>query len=402
MNDNRLRLLGKLLCLSLLFLTGCWDRIEIEDRGFVVAIAIDKNEAEDELQPVRKGRHQLEFTQQIVIPSGMQQASGKGGSGGNGQKAYVNVTETGDSLLESTRNIASKVSRTPFHEHNRVIVISEELAETPEMVKNLLDVFVRDKEMRRGSKVFISTGKAKSILDLSSTIEKLPAKYLDSISQNIRRNSRMAPPTRVGDIQERMLNMESFAVQKIEKHQDDIKMAGLAVFRGKDASLSGYLDPEETEGRNLMTGDVQGGLLQVDYKDELVAVEFLNAKRKIKVEAAGPEQIRFHIHIQVTAIGTHLFEQMKTVDPVEIANLEAELTKEVLRLAGAAVEKSQHEFKTDVFGLAEQLKVENYRLWEQIKKDWDSGENYFSKSKINVTAAVKIQHFQNVRNTHLE
>ncbi|MGO4277101.1 hypothetical protein AB4Z22_45945, partial [Paenibacillus sp. TAF58] len=70
-----------LICM-LFLLTDCWDRIEIDQRGFVVGVAIDYANA---------SKHKFKGTYQIVVPSGLKQSSqGQSGSGSSG-KAYFNL-----------------------------------------------------------------------------------------------------------------------------------------------------------------------------------------------------------------------------------------------------------------------------------------------------------------------
>lgn len=63
------------LCLgcTLSILTGCWDRVEINQRGFVVGVAIDKPET-------NKSKNTYKGTYQMIVPGGLKQNSGSQGS----------------------------------------------------------------------------------------------------------------------------------------------------------------------------------------------------------------------------------------------------------------------------------------------------------------------------------
>lgn len=136
---------GILIFTLFLLLTGCWDRIEIEERGFVVGIAIDmpktkeigkKQEKESPDKPKAKGRYVL--TQQMVVPgelSGSGNAQGGTGSG----KAYLNVTAEGETLFDIIREVAARTSRSPYYVHFKTLVISEEVARTEGSLANVID-----------------------------------------------------------------------------------------------------------------------------------------------------------------------------------------------------------------------------------------------------------------------
>jgi spore germination protein len=61
--------------LSLLLLTGCWDRVEIEERGFVVGVGVDllkKEEREEQLDDKQTiDETPFKLTYQFVEPRGL-------------------------------------------------------------------------------------------------------------------------------------------------------------------------------------------------------------------------------------------------------------------------------------------------------------------------------------------
>jgi len=69
------------LCLFVTFLTlvaGCWDQVQIEERGFVVGVTIDvprssetEKKANQEAPDKPKGKQRFLMTHQIVIPGGL-------------------------------------------------------------------------------------------------------------------------------------------------------------------------------------------------------------------------------------------------------------------------------------------------------------------------------------------
>ena len=53
------------------------------------------------------------------------------------EKAYKNVSETGDAVLPTLRNMLLKVDKRSFAEHSKVIIIGEELASTINLQQTL-------------------------------------------------------------------------------------------------------------------------------------------------------------------------------------------------------------------------------------------------------------------------
>ena len=135
--------------LSLLALTGCWSSHEIEELGFAVGLAFDKGKETDVERDIEehgggyRKRNIITSTYQFVKP----ELSGKGKGGGGQQKAYTNISETGDSLHQSIREVALRRPRPIIFHHTKVIVVSANLARTYSL-KQLLDIYIRDNEMR--------------------------------------------------------------------------------------------------------------------------------------------------------------------------------------------------------------------------------------------------------------
>ncbi|GLI08573.1 hypothetical protein YDYSG_46050 [Paenibacillus tyrfis] len=116
-------------------LTGCWSQREIDDLSLVAGIALDKahetkiEKALTKNGAARKKEDLISITYQIFTSSSGG-GQGKGGGGSSEQKRYENFTETGDLLLESTREISLRTERPIFAQHFKTLVIGDELLRT--------------------------------------------------------------------------------------------------------------------------------------------------------------------------------------------------------------------------------------------------------------------------------
>jgi len=64
--------------------------------------------------------------------------------------------------MEINRSITTRMNLIPNYEHLQVIIISEKVARKG--LRNVLDLFIRDHEMRSRTKLFITDGDAKKAL----------------------------------------------------------------------------------------------------------------------------------------------------------------------------------------------------------------------------------------------
>lgn len=116
---KKLRLYVSML-LSTILVSGCWDQVQIEERGFVVGVAVDaprnenaEEQAEQEAPEKPKGKQRFLVTNQMVIPGGLV-AGGQSTGQNTTNEAYLNIVSEGDSLFEVSREFATRTSRTPF------------------------------------------------------------------------------------------------------------------------------------------------------------------------------------------------------------------------------------------------------------------------------------------------
>ncbi len=387
--------------------TGCWDRVELEERGFVIGVAIDevKEEEAQEMEEAEaadkpKGAQRFKVTYQYVIPGALSGAGGGSSqAGGVKSEAVFNITSVGDTIDSISTELATRTSRTPYFEHLQMVIISEDVAKSELGFANVIDFFMRDQEMRRSIKVLIAKGEAKKVLEVKPPSEKLPVMYIRSITENTEKTARMLPASRLGDTEEHLLRSESFVIQQVKGLKQEVKVSGSAVFQGSKNNLIGFLDEEETEGLNFITDEIRHGIIKIKLQDNLVVFDIHSMKNKIKAEVKSNNKIKFTIFVDTEGSVGESFERLDFLNPNIQANLELKIGEEIERLMKATIKKVQQEYKKDVLGLGAYLRGNHYDTWKQVKADWDSGDNYFAKSEIKIETKVKIRRAGNVNKT---
>lgn len=369
--------------LVIILLSGCWDVINIEDRGFIIGTAIDLAEEEK-----TNGNYNLTMTNQFAVPPGLGTPSQEGGGGG---KAFMNLSATGNSIYAIAQEMANRISKLPFFEHIKVVIVSEEVAAIPGLFANVMDVFIRNKDARRGIKVVIAKGKAKDILNIEPGNEKLPARYINKILENGMKKTGEMKPVRVGDIHEHLLAKSGFVLPEIAADGTSINFEGGAVYKGTSDRLIGSLNREEMLGLDLITGEKLRGTIEVNFKEHLTTYSIREANSNIKIDARDPENIDISITIEMEGEIQETFGTVILREPGVITALEKEISVKVKKIVTETIEKGQKELETDMFGFADNLKKYHYDEWEKIKKDWDQGENYFSASNVSVKVDAQVR-----------
>lgn len=255
-----------------MFCCGCSKLEEIEERGFVVGAAYDIVK-EKRLNPIMKG------TYQMVLPSKLMQQSGQGN---DDSENYINVSAKADSVFEQIRIIDKKISRTLFFPNIQVTIFSKELLSHPYVLRNTLDVYIRDYEMRRNIRVFVSKENAEAILQQSAKPENLPAQYINLLAEHSLKSANMLEATRIGDVHEKIVSNRSFILPVLQLTKQGVKMEGAALFRGKDVKYVGSLSWEQTRDINCIIGKKIAGFFTIHKKINFLHMKFIKYAERLQ------------------------------------------------------------------------------------------------------------------------
>jgi len=210
----------------LLTLTGCWDRDEIEEEAFVVAIGLDESESGNGLL----------VTYQIANPQ-----AGIPNTGGRKEKSSIITTFNVPNFLTARDLANAYIARKINFSHAKTIVMSEALAKKKEGYK-YLTAGLRDSGIRRDIKLIVSREKASEFIHNNNPmLETRPHKFFDLIAGRWKETG-LVP----------FSNMMKF-IQKFEKKEDGF----LAIY----ASTNEYKENKEGNEDDYLPGQInrQGG-----------------------------------------------------------------------------------------------------------------------------------------------
>lgn len=371
----------KIICLLVCIcqVSGCAEQVEIEERGFVVGVALDIVK-EKGSNPMMRGTYQMVLPRKLT-PQGAQ------GEGAN----YINVSANADNIFAQMRTISKKISRILFFPHIQVLICSEDLLKKPYVLENALDVFFRDHEMRRNIRIFVSKDKAEEILKKNAEPENLPSQYIDMISEHSTKNAQMMEAVRIGEVQEKITAEKSFALPILGLTKQGVQMSGAALFRGKDNKMVGKLSGDKTFGLNYIIGREVGGYFTVRGDNMLVTYEVHKLHRKIDVSVKEATRPKFTIDISLdgTLAELHFSGHDKIMNEAELKKY---IANEIEKKIKSTIKIVQGKYKVDVLGLSQEYMREDYKKWKKVEKNWDQGKNYFSHCDIVVRVHPSIEH----------
>lgn len=360
----------------LLLLTGCWSQREIDDLSLVAGIALDKaheTKVETALNKngaARKKENLISITYQIFTSSSGG-GQGKGGGGSSEKKRYENFTETGDLLLESTREISLRTDRPIFAQHFKTLVIGDELLRTTPFW-NFMDLMYRESEFRPSALVFVSRGLGRETFELKGTKE-IPAFRILKMVDNQYKSTRILPSVTLAKLLTYLQSKSSFLLQAIIKGGGEIKFAGAGIIHGQSGKLVGFLDEDELSSVTLITGKVRGGV--VKYTDEETGqknlYEILSYKSDIVPRVEG-DNISFEVRIESRGrLSESWVMNEKSFNDRFLKRQGQYVAKQVERDIRQTLQKMQKQYKADVFGFSKELRIHEPKTWDKVKSQWD-------------------------------
>lgn len=397
---NRLCLILLLvLCSSIL--AGCWDYNETENRGYVLGIAIDDVSVVDkdtgydgdynreiEEMELEEGKPKYAYTIQIPIISRAEiKPTGQGGGAGGNKKKVWNLTVAGNSLFEAERECSTRIDYPPFFEHIQAIVISEEVARAG--VIESFDMLIRDPEMRRRVKVFVTPGEARKAFDIEPKLDDYSAIYIASLTENSTKTSKMPHKTDLGKMAAALHEKRAFILPRLKVSEEEVKYAGGAVF--KDGKMLGWLDEKDISYLEWASNTVRGGTIVVhmpDHRGGLVTLEIYSVNTKVRPNISdGNITLNIKSNAKVHIAEEFRDEFYSTFDEDFVGKLERAAEEKVEKGMSDVIKYVQSQYGADVFSFYKSMERYAPDTWDRVKDNWD---DVFKNVKINIDVNVKV------------
>lgn len=401
--------LGLLLALVLALTgAGCWDRSELEEEAFVLAIGVDKGQ---------QARYSV--TLAIALPAKMA-GGGKGGGGGGGkdEKPYMLTTVEAPTVTGAIGMANSYLDRQVSIRHTKAFFLGEDLARISGM--HTMDEFARFRQGRRSVFYIVTKGKAADFLDgLKPELEKDPQKFIEQLTYNYRQTGTIpassqiqsfitavntgyaAPVTYYVALKEEEGDQKSASGASLSesgykagelprKGGPNMEMLGGAAFKGE--KMVGVLSGEDMRMVLMLQDRFQRGFFSIEDPNEkglFVSLEVHQGRPlKLNVDVSGPTP---KITGVVTLEGEVLAIQSDRdyTDPTLQAQLEDATSGAVSDRIRTLIAKTQ-KWETDVAGFGEAV-VKHFptvEAWDRF--DWPSR---YRDASINITVRMTLRRF---------
>jgi spore germination protein KC len=393
-----------LLLLTILFIvTGCWDKKELEEQSYVIAIGLDKAKDEGDVK----------VTFQIANPE-----VGSSQTGGSSQeKPKETVTVTANDFLTAKNTLNAFVSREIILHHTRVIIVSEELARSKDFIR-VIQSTVREREVRREVQIIVSKEEAGEFLRRNNPVmETRPHKYFQFVMNRVQEIGivpnatihRFFQITEGDAIEEEESNKkgeeDQYLAGQIEKKGGNkTQFMGAAVF--KEGQMIGTLTGEETRLCALLDNTLEIRDMLVTYPDSYkkkyrIAARVVKKKdTDIKIDVKKSKtKIDVHVPVEIEILAIpSLVNYAEDIEKQE--KLEQDIEKNLESKVKKFIVKTKEEFGGEPFYWS--LYVRHNFLTIPQYMDYDWMNKGYPNADINVDFDVQITKFgQQIRDSRL-
>lgn len=384
--------------LSVVVLTGCWDRIELERRGLVLVMALD---ADKEGQVLTGGssaggegeRPRFLVSLQLIEPT--QLAGGTEAGGKASREPFWTASIADESIAMAFRGFNTRWYRFPLLEHLKTLVIGEELAR--EGLGSVMDFLTRDREMRRQTDVLIADGRGKEVIDIRHRLQPNLGLYFPGLMEHDVVTLQMAPTFTIGDLVAALHAEEDFLAPRVILDPDrrEVKLSGGAVF--KQGRMAGWLDEDEVLAARWVLNQVEEGELKLTCPggdNGLLVFHVQRAQTRLRPHVEnGPRPQRVVMNIVVRAEGEideDTCPAVHTLDPDALLVTEESINRDLNERIISIVTKVQREFGADIFNFGEMMRRYQPAVWREVAPRWG---DFFPLVEIRPQVQVKIRRF---------
>lgn len=388
-----------------LFLSGCWDKKELEERAYVIGLGMDKNKLTNKLD--------ITF---LIANAEVGSQQGGGGAGAN-EPPQETLTISANDFITARNTANIIIARELTYDLLKVFVVSEELARDKDFIRYMYDA-TKDREIRRDAYLVVSKEPASLFfVKNKSKMETRPHKYYQfminrGIQTGLIPDSDLQRFFRVTE-NNADLFLAMYATTKVEGKpktgNEDEYMAGEIITKGtanpsqfvgsavfKQGRMIGKITGQETRISVLLDDTSNLSDVLTTYPDPFnkrfrLATRLIKKKpNKVKVDLKnGPPNISVTIPLTLEILsdpGMVSYGEHEDKKKALKKYLEQYLSETIEEFA----KKTQTEFKGEPFMWSTEVRKKFKTIPEYMNYHWT---RVYPDAKLNIKVAISFGEF---------
>ncbi|TVY07811.1 Ger(x)C family spore germination protein [Paenibacillus cremeus] len=358
------QLIGIAALSALVLLSGCWDRVEVNDLALITGAAVDK---EDE--------HHLKLTVQLFLPKTAEggQMDGVQAGGAGGAQSLVR-SAIGSNIADATSKLQERLSRKLFWGHSEVFLISEQMAK--DGIQDDIDYLMRSSEPRERAYLFVTKKDARDVLSYESSLERNTSEALRELAK-----SQIELQVTLKKLAEMLTSEAGAQVLPVVEllppgPTSDSKrtigfISGSAVF--KHGKLVGEVNDSVSRGILWLRNEIKKAIVTVEVEgyEGNISLTLLRSQTQLIPHYV---QGKWTMEVLIDTVDDVLQNTTTlnlAADPKAIAMVEKKMNEAIKLRVQSALQNIQQKMKADVFDFAGTFHRSYPKPWKTAKSEWD-------------------------------
>ncbi|MCY9672660.1 Ger(x)C family spore germination protein [Bacillus sp. MM09(2025)] len=369
-------LLTLLMCVSLIFMPGCWDQNLLKNISLVLTSAVDQGEVDN-------AKFSITY-RKVQQSQSMEQ-------GNSGSYLTTVLTTEAPTLRKARTNFSRIVDQKIDMSKMRVMLIGDEFAQN--QILPYLDMFYRDpKSPLLANLAVVQGGSCVELINQLLKEKLIVSDYLNNLITTASRSSQVAPKN-IQSIRSKMLQTgEDFTLPLLHYDQEKklTSVKGVALFDnekkkgelyGQDAILLTVMDEKMGNYANF-TKKVRSDMKSKE--NNYITIQVTDSNRDINIVNPDHRNLTFSLEYEfTTSVLEYPKDNLDTDKKIEMLNkrLSEIFTKEAEKVVSVLQEAN-----SDVLSLGRKYRVKHYD--EYMKMNWVTeypNVKIIPKVKVNIT-----------------
>ncbi|MHA7581364.1 Ger(x)C family spore germination protein [Paenibacillus vandeheii] len=359
-----------LICV--LLCSGCWSKVEINERSFITTMYVDKGEKPGEIN----------ISLSMPLPNRLTPQ----GTGGPGKNPYALVSASASTIADAMEKIQTDLTRKLSWGHTRVVVFGEAYAR--EGIQDTMEWISREPLFHLSSYVMVAKGRARDMADLTPVFEETPSDVLREFAteENMLKTQilsvLMADKMNQGFAAPLLESKGITMASEDNKRKKWTSQVGGALF--KQMKMVDSISPDETRTVAWANRKLDTLAVSVETDDEKASMTVYNMNSKIKVKLVNEQPI-FDITLRGEAELNSVIPILKVKDVVGVKQIQQKANEKVSAYLTNAIKNAQRK-RSDILMLGYRLEWAYPRIWEQLRPVW----NDYVKNDLQFNVHTKI------------
>lgn len=377
------------LFLICILLTGCWDKTEIEKKQLISSIGIDAGEDIDKQKYLKNVKSKYPLTsidlKKIHVTFSVPDLSKLGPEkGAQAEDKYIDAD--GYSMQDAVSKARRKSSRAIKFSHTELLILSEDIMEHPDVLKEIIDYLQREPSLNRNMYVVLSKGDSSQYMKLKTNMEKNMESYIFGLIENDLKSTEIIPVTLNDFLVQMSQNGNSLLpIVSMDKNNKNIKIDGseaIKNFKAKD-----NLNSVQTANIELLRGKLKGSNKMILLDNHPIDIDINNTNRKISVSEING-RLCFNINLNIECQIKNYYSDKKIFSVDKLNYIQDNFNKSIKNECEQVAQLVQQKMEIDPIGFKEYVEKYHPIIWNKVKNNW---EKQYKSSIINVNVDTQIR-----------